>query len=238
MNRVSLWAVVLFVSALVLCGAAAGYNITDSSVTNTNVYAGSSVSTFGPADTYDPDSCISQDMTFDSDVFVRPVELTASVSNSVDVLFRTITQGALVTVADGAAVSTPYEWDFGYSGYSAETSSPQASHTYPSGDYTASVNVYNYLNTGGVSESVHLEILYGGYDSYQGGFVSVLSLVIVAALVGAVAPLLLFIRGGGEIGILIPFAAGLLGLIIVFMFVATIAGTFDGVTMGLLSGGK
>lgn len=236
MNRISLWVGILLVSALVLCSSAAAYNITDSSVTNTNVYAGSSVSTFGPEDTYDSLSCTAEGVTFDSGVYIRPISFTSSVSNSVDVLFSTLTQGAMVTVSDGVAVETPYKWSFG-DGKSADTYLPQVSHTYPSGEYTASVNVYNYLNTGGVSDSVQLEILYGGYDTYSSGFISILSLIIVAALVGAVVLLLLFIRGGGDVGILIPFAAGLLGLIIVFMIVATIAGSFDEITMGLLSGG-
>ena len=66
---------------------------------------------------------------------------------------------------------------------------------------------------------------------------SVLSMIIVAALVAAVVFLLIFIKGGGDFGMLIPFTLGVLGFIIVLIFVVFIAGWFDNVTMGVLSRG-
>lgn len=233
MNRFSVWVGLILISALIFCGSAAAYNITDSSVSNTNVYAGSSVSTFGPADTYDPASCTSEGMTFDSGIYVRPVDLTVSVSKSVNALFSTFTQGALVTVQDGAVVSTPYKWDFG-NGKSAETYEPQAEHTYHlTGEYSAEVTVSNYLDGDGESATV---ILYAGYESYQSGWMSVLSLIIVAALIVTVVLLFLVLRGGVGLPIIIPFAAGMLGLVIVFTFIAFMAGTVDNLTMGILGG--
>ena len=235
MNRFSVWVGLILISALIFCGSAAAYNITDSSVSNTNVYAGSSVSTFGPADTYDPASCTSEGMTFDSDIYVRPVDFAVSVSNSVNALFSTDTQGALVTVQDGEVVSTLYKWDFG-NGKSAETYEPQAEYTYPTGEYTAEVTVSNYLDGNGKSATVPLDILYAGYESFQGSWVSVLSMIIVAALVVTVVLLILVIRGVVELPVIIPFAAGMLGLVIVLIFVTFMAGTFDNLTMGVLGG--
>ena len=141
-------------------------------------------------------------MTFDSDIYVRPVDFAVSVSNSVNALFSTDTQGALVTVQDGEVVSTLYKWDFG-NGKSAETYEPQAEYTYPTGEYTAEVTVSNYLDGNGKSATVPLDILYAGYESFQGSWVSVLSMIIVAALVVTVVLLILVIRGVVELPVII-----------------------------------
>lgn len=236
MSRLSVWFGVLFLSALLLCSSAAAYNVTGSSVVDTNVYAGSSVSFISPVDTYDPLSCTAAGMTSDSNVYVRPIGFSASVSNSVDVLLSTGVQGAQITLDDGAVVQTPFVWDFGI-GSATETFVPHTLYTYPSGEYTAKVTVSNYLDSGGESASVPISILYGGYDSYAGGFSSVLSLIVVAALVAAVALLLLYLRFGGDIGLLVPFSVGVMILIVVLMVIVNIAGTMDNITMGLFSGG-
>lgn len=236
MNRLASWIGVLLISALVFCGAAAAYNVTDCTVENTNVYAGSSVSLISPIGTYDPLNSFAESVTSDPNVYVRPVDFTATVSNSVNVLFKTGIQGARVTLDGDSVVTTPYVWDFGI-GSPETTDVPQTKHTYPAGEYTAKVTVSNYLDTSGESASVPINILYSGYDSYQGGFVSVLSMIIVAALVAAVVLLLIFIKGGGDFGMLIPFTLGVLGFILVLIFVVFIAGWFDNVTMGVLSRG-
>lgn len=236
MSKLSVLLSALIVSALLLCGAAAAYNVTDSTVTNTNVYAGSSVSFISPPGTYDPLSCTTEDMTSDSNIYVRPVDFTATISNSVDAFFKTGVQGAQITLDGGTVVQTPFVWDFGI-GSEISTSSPEAKYTYPTGEYTATVTVSNYLDKNGESASFPVSILYGGYESFQGGFIAVLSLIIVAALIGAVILLIVFIRGGADLSILIPFALGTLGLVIVLTIVVFVAGYFDNMTMGLLSGG-
>lgn len=217
-----------------LCGSAAAYNITDSTVQNTNVYAGSSVSTFGPDGTYDAESCTSSDITNDANVYIRPVDLTADITNSVNVLLSVVTQGAMVDIVDGEVVQTSYSWNFG-TGQKEETNTPSVLHTYPAGDYTASISVSNYLDEGGESKSIDLSILYGGYDSYQTDWISILSLIIVAALIAVVAIIIVFIRVGGDLNILIPLSAGMLVLIVVLMMVVSVGGLFSEATMHAFS---
>ncbi len=235
MHKFTVWVGVLLISVLVFCGAAAAYNVTDCSVVNTNVYAGSSVSFISPEGTYDPLST-AEGVTSDSNVYVRPIDFTATVSNSVDVLFTTGIQGARVTLDGDSVVTTPYVWDFGI-GSAVSTDVPQTSYTYPSGEYTAKVTVSNYLDSDGESASVPLNILYGGYDAQAGGFGSVLSLIVVAAIIAAVALLLTYLRLGGDFGLLVPFTIGIMILIVVLMVVVNVAGVFDNVTMGLFSRG-
>lgn len=219
----------------VLCGSAAAYNITDCTVANTNVYAGSSVSTFGPAGTFDQESCTSSDITNDANVYIRPVELTADITKSVNVYLSTITQGARADLVDGEVVSNPYVWDFGTGNAKVETEVPGVTHIYPAGDYTASVSVSNYLDDGGETKTIDLDILYGGYDSYQTDWMSILSLVIVAVLIAVIGILLAFLRFGGDIGILVPLSVGALILIIVLILVVGVGGLFSEATMHAFS---
>lgn len=222
------------VFCLFLCGSAAASNVTDCSVSNTNIYAGSSVSTISPAGTFDSESCESSDITNDKNVYVRPLSLNADISSSVNVLLSTITQGALVDLVDGKVIQTPYLWNFG-TGEKQETYTPYVEHTYPAGEYAASVTVSNYLDDGVESQKVNLEILYAGYDSYTEGFSSVLSLIIVAGLIVAVILLLIIIRTGGGLELIIPVTIGFLSLIVVLIVIVGIAGTVDNIVMGALS---
>lgn len=222
------------VFCLFLCGSVAGYNVTDCSVSNTNIYAGSSVSTISPAGTFDSESCTSSEITNDKDVYVRPVNLNADISNSVNVLLSTITQGALVDLVDGEVIQTPYIWNFGV-GEKQETYTPSVRHTYPSGEYEASVTVSNYLDDGTESEKIGLNILYAGYDSYTEGFSSILSLLIVAGLIVAVILLLIIIKTGGGLELIIPVTVGFFVLVVVLIVVVGIAGMVDNIVMGSLS---
>ena len=123
------------------------YAVSDSTVTNTNVYAGSNVFDIAPSGYYDAASTASG-ITNVAGRYLYASALEV-IENGRTVKYNIIgLQGSTTTLTDGR-ITQGYLWDFGDGTTSTTT---QLSHTYGApGKYVTTLGLTNYLDSTGVS---------------------------------------------------------------------------------------
>lgn len=129
----------------------ASSGVSDCTVTNTNIYAGSNALTITPS-AYDKGGNSADGITTVSGRYVYAGELSAEVEGAAATLSTTGKQGS-TTITDTLGTAQSWLWDFGDDA-TADTVGT-AEHTYAAaGEYTASVTLKNYLDqTGSTAES-------------------------------------------------------------------------------------
>ena len=134
----------------------ASSGVSDCTVTNTNIYAGSNALTITPS-AYDKGGNSAEGITTVSGRYVYAGELSAEVEGAVATLSTTGTQGS--TTVD-AEQGTAQSWAWAFGDEATADTVGAAEHTYSApGEYTASVTLKNYLDATGSSAEKILEIL-------------------------------------------------------------------------------
>ena len=134
----------------------ASSGVSDCTVTNTNIYAGSNALTITPS-AYDKGGNSADGITTVSGRYVYAGELSAEVEGAAATLSTTGKQGS-TTITDTLGTAQSWAWAFGDD--STADTVGTAEHTYSApGEYTASVTLKNYLDATGSSAEKILEIL-------------------------------------------------------------------------------
>lgn len=130
----------------------ASSGVSDCTVTNTNIYAGSNALTITPS-AYDKGGNSAEGITTVSGRYVYAGELSAEVEGAVATLSTTGTQGS--TTVD-AEQGTAQSWAWAFGDEATADTVGTVEHTYSApGEYTASVTLKNYLDqTGSTAESM------------------------------------------------------------------------------------
>lgn len=141
----------IFVVVCLLLAAPAAANVSDSSVTNTNIYAGSYVYDIAPADNVTTSSA-----TGISNVagrYIYASALTNNVNESTATLALLDRQGAAVNLTDSAVVSgILVDWGDG-------STSDSLTHEYTAdGIYDVTATVTNYLDNTGITLTDRVQI--------------------------------------------------------------------------------
>lgn len=137
---------------LILAAPACAASITDCTVSNTNVYAGSTIYSIGPAAEIDSTSTASG-ITNTAGQYLYASTLDTTMSGAIAQYTVSGLKGS-TTIVDSLGTAQSWAWAFG-DGATADTVGT-AEHTYSApGEYTASVTLKNYLDqTGSTAESI------------------------------------------------------------------------------------
>ena len=123
------------------------YAVTDSTVVNTNVYAGSNLVSIAPGGYYDAASTATG-ITNVANRYIYATALEVTESGKTALYSISGMQGSTSTLADGKVVQG-YLWDYG-DGKTAQTT--QLSHSYDApGRYVTTLQLYNYLDSTGIT---------------------------------------------------------------------------------------
>ena len=140
--------IILLITLCLLVSGAAGVSITDCTVTNTNIYAGSNLLPIGPAAEIDSTSTATG-ITNVAGRYIYASGLTAT-PNGATVSYTLDGQQGSTTVEATQGTAQSWAWTFGDG--QTSTVAESTTHTYAApGTYTTSLTLKNYLDSTGVT---------------------------------------------------------------------------------------